>query len=135
MVEIQIIFDGIAQWITFNHGKILYLRKKLFQGRAGDPDLPAHVHQRPRGAGKMTTLRIKNAFKRYPNGAEAVKGVSVDVGVRVGLGVKVGVNVGIGVRVGIDVDTETTGDGSPCKVFAPLTTIKPKKSLSVTGCT
>ncbi|MDU8945252.1 sn-glycerol-3-phosphate ABC transporter ATP-binding protein UgpC [Ovoidimarina sediminis] len=27
----------------------------------------------------MTTLRIKNAFKRYPNGAEAVKGVSVDV--------------------------------------------------------
>lgn len=28
----------------------------------------------------MTTLRIKDAFKRYPNGAEAVKGVSVDVG-------------------------------------------------------
>jgi sn-glycerol 3-phosphate transport system ATP-binding protein len=27
----------------------------------------------------MTTLRIKHAFKRYPNGAEAVKGVSVDV--------------------------------------------------------
>lgn len=27
----------------------------------------------------MTTLRIKDAFKRYPNGAEAVKGVSVDV--------------------------------------------------------
>ena len=27
----------------------------------------------------MTTLRIKNAFKRYPNGAEAVKGVNVDV--------------------------------------------------------
>ncbi|MEO0544860.1 MAG: sn-glycerol-3-phosphate ABC transporter ATP-binding protein UgpC [Pseudomonadota bacterium] len=27
----------------------------------------------------MTTLQIKNAFKRYPNGAEAVKGVSVDV--------------------------------------------------------
>ncbi|NRB20206.1 MAG: sn-glycerol-3-phosphate ABC transporter ATP-binding protein UgpC [Rhodobacteraceae bacterium] len=28
----------------------------------------------------MTTLRIKNVFKRYPNGAEAVKGVSVEVG-------------------------------------------------------
>ncbi|MXQ06457.1 sn-glycerol-3-phosphate ABC transporter ATP-binding protein UgpC [Alphaproteobacteria bacterium GH1-50] len=27
----------------------------------------------------MTTLRIKDVFKRYPNGAEAVKGVSVDV--------------------------------------------------------
>ncbi len=27
----------------------------------------------------MTTLQIKNAYKRYPNGAEAVKGVSVDV--------------------------------------------------------
>jgi sn-glycerol 3-phosphate transport system ATP-binding protein len=27
----------------------------------------------------MTTLRIKNVKKRYPNGAEAVKGVSVDV--------------------------------------------------------
>ena len=27
----------------------------------------------------MTTLQIKNVFKRYPNGAEAVKGVSVDV--------------------------------------------------------
>jgi sn-glycerol 3-phosphate transport system ATP-binding protein len=27
----------------------------------------------------MTTLRIKNVFKSYPNGAEAVKGVSVDV--------------------------------------------------------
>ncbi|MEO9827213.1 MAG: sn-glycerol-3-phosphate ABC transporter ATP-binding protein UgpC [Paracoccaceae bacterium] len=27
----------------------------------------------------MTTLKIKNVFKRYPNGAEAVKGVSVDV--------------------------------------------------------
>ncbi|MEM8630457.1 MAG: sn-glycerol-3-phosphate ABC transporter ATP-binding protein UgpC [Pseudomonadota bacterium] len=27
----------------------------------------------------MTTLRIKNAVKRYPNGAHAVKGVSVDV--------------------------------------------------------
>ena len=27
----------------------------------------------------MTTLRIKNAVKRYPNGALAVKGVSVDV--------------------------------------------------------
>ncbi|MGR3512510.1 MAG: sn-glycerol-3-phosphate import ATP-binding protein UgpC [Paracoccaceae bacterium] len=27
----------------------------------------------------MTTLQIKNAFKRYPNGAEAVKGVNVDV--------------------------------------------------------
>ena len=27
----------------------------------------------------MTTLQIKDAFKRYPNGAEAVKGVSVDV--------------------------------------------------------
>ena len=27
----------------------------------------------------MSTLRIKDAFKRYPNGAEAVKGVSVDV--------------------------------------------------------
>ncbi|MEO0917433.1 MAG: sn-glycerol-3-phosphate ABC transporter ATP-binding protein UgpC, partial [Pseudomonadota bacterium] len=27
----------------------------------------------------MTTLRIKDAFKRYPNGAEAVKGVNVDV--------------------------------------------------------
>ena len=27
----------------------------------------------------MTTLRIKDVKKRYPNGAEAVKGVSVDV--------------------------------------------------------
>ncbi|MEM8801600.1 MAG: sn-glycerol-3-phosphate import ATP-binding protein UgpC [Pseudomonadota bacterium] len=27
----------------------------------------------------MTTLQIRNAFKRYPNGAEAVKGVTVDV--------------------------------------------------------
>ena len=27
----------------------------------------------------MTTLKIKNAVKRYPNGALAVKGVSVDV--------------------------------------------------------
>ena len=27
----------------------------------------------------MTTLRINNVFKRYPNGAEAVKGVSVEV--------------------------------------------------------
>ena len=27
----------------------------------------------------MTTLRINDAYKRYPNGAEAVKGVSVDV--------------------------------------------------------
>ena len=27
----------------------------------------------------MTTLQIKDIFKRYPNGAEAVKGVSVDV--------------------------------------------------------
>jgi len=27
----------------------------------------------------MTTLRIRNAFKRYPNGAEAVKGVNVEV--------------------------------------------------------
>ncbi|RMF38884.1 MAG: sn-glycerol-3-phosphate import ATP-binding protein UgpC [Alphaproteobacteria bacterium] len=27
----------------------------------------------------MTTLRIREVFKRYPNGAEAVKGVSVDV--------------------------------------------------------
>jgi len=27
----------------------------------------------------MTTLQIKDVFKRYPNGAEAVKGVSVDV--------------------------------------------------------
>ena len=27
----------------------------------------------------MTTLKIKDVFKRYPNGAEAVKGVSVDV--------------------------------------------------------
>jgi hypothetical protein len=46
--------------------------------------------------------------------------------------VKVGVNVatltGIGVRVGIDVETETTGDGSPGKVFASLTTMKPEKS-------
>ncbi len=28
----------------------------------------------------MTTLRIRDAVKRYPNGVEAVKGVSVDVG-------------------------------------------------------
>ena len=28
----------------------------------------------------MTTLQIKNVYKRYSNGAEAVKGVSVDVG-------------------------------------------------------
>ena len=28
----------------------------------------------------MTTLRIRDAVKRYPNGAEAVKGVSVEVG-------------------------------------------------------
>ena len=27
----------------------------------------------------MTTLQIKDVYKRYPNGAEAVKGVSVDV--------------------------------------------------------